>query len=208
MLPSRCVREAVDELLGLRGEAVILIGIAGEFPAQLAQLARQAPVVEIGQHTGATGVDSVRTDDVGGVRQAVEHFVELGRREIVHIDCGPLPGAVRRRVGCAKTCARTASAAHRSAPVGLHRGIGCAGSPGPAGPPEPARGRAGGRRPVRGRVAANARASRFVRPGGARVAGAMNGWCADHRCVLWIQFSPPRERGVRTGAGVVADGRA
>ncbi len=105
MLPSRCVREAVDELLGLRGEAVILIGLAGEFPAQLAQLARQIPVVEIGQRTGATGIDSVRTDDVGGVRQAVEHFVELGHRAIVHIDCGPLPGAVRCRVGYAKTCA-------------------------------------------------------------------------------------------------------
>lgn len=99
MLPSRDVRQAVDELLGLRCEAVILMGLAGHAPTYLAQVARRIPVLEIGQHPGATGIDSVRTDDIDGARQAVDHLVELGHRDIAHVDGGSLPGAAERRDG-------------------------------------------------------------------------------------------------------------
>lgn len=99
ILPSRGVRQAVDELLGLRCEAAILIGLSIESPSHLTGIARRLPVVEIGQHTGGTGIDSVRTADEEGARLAVDHLVELGHRRIVHVDGGPLPGAADRRAG-------------------------------------------------------------------------------------------------------------
>lgn len=97
ILPTRGVRVAVDELLGLRCEAVILIGLAVESPAHLASVAEQVPVVEIGQRTGTAGIDSVRTDDDAGARLATEHLIGLGHRRIAHVDGGSLPGGPARR---------------------------------------------------------------------------------------------------------------
>ncbi|WP_338597722.1 LacI family DNA-binding transcriptional regulator [Saccharopolyspora sp. SCSIO 74807] len=99
ILPSRNVRHTVDELLGLRCEALILIGLAVEAPAHLGRIAERIPVVEIGQHTGAAGIDSVRTDDTEGARLAVGHLIGLGHRKIAHVDGGTLPGAAQRRDG-------------------------------------------------------------------------------------------------------------
>jgi len=99
ILPTRGVRKAVDELLGLRCEAVILIGLSIESPAHLTKVAEQVPVVEIGQHTGAPGIDSVRVADVDGAKLAVDHLVELGHRRIVHVDGAALPGSADRRAG-------------------------------------------------------------------------------------------------------------
>ncbi|GAA1211036.1 LacI family DNA-binding transcriptional regulator [Prauserella alba] len=99
ILPTRGVRQAVDELLGLRCEAIILIGLSIESPSHLTKIARQVPVVEIGQHTGGTGIGSVRTADEEGARLAVDHLVDLGHRDIVHVDGGSLPGSADRRNG-------------------------------------------------------------------------------------------------------------
>lgn len=99
ILPSRTVRRTVDELLGLRCEALVLIGLAVEAPAHLAKVAERVPVVEIGQRTGADGIDSVRTDDDAGARLAVDHLAGLGHRDIAHVDGGTLPGAAARRDG-------------------------------------------------------------------------------------------------------------
>ncbi|MBE9375254.1 LacI family DNA-binding transcriptional regulator [Saccharopolyspora sp. HNM0983] len=99
MLPARSLRAALDDLLGLRCEALVLIGLSAEAPAHLAKIAEQLPVVEIGQHTGAAGTDSVRTDDVAGARLAVDHLAGLGHRDILHVDGGELPGAAERRRG-------------------------------------------------------------------------------------------------------------
>ncbi|MHA6803847.1 hypothetical protein [Salinifilum ghardaiensis] len=68
---------------------MILIGLSGEAPAYLAQVAQRVPVVEIGQHTGAAGIDSVRTADVDGARLAADHLVEHGHRAIAHVDGAP-----------------------------------------------------------------------------------------------------------------------
>ncbi|MBE3001540.1 LacI family DNA-binding transcriptional regulator [Nocardiopsis sp. HNM0947] len=99
LLPTRSERRAIDDLIGLRCEALILIGLAEQAPAHLAQVAEQLPVVEIAQYTGAPGTDSVRTDDAAGVRAAVDHLVGLGHSDIVHVDGGELPGAAHRREG-------------------------------------------------------------------------------------------------------------
>ncbi|GAA1438582.1 LacI family DNA-binding transcriptional regulator [Nocardiopsis tropica] len=99
MLPTRTERESVDDLLGLRCEALILIGMSAAAPADLAKVAERVPVVEIGQRTGAPGTDSVRTADARGVRQAVDHLVSLGHGDIAHVDGGDLPGARERLRG-------------------------------------------------------------------------------------------------------------
>lgn len=96
--PSRNEEKAVEDLLGYRIEALILIG---RYLGQkgLAKLARDLPVVEIGRAVNLSGVDSVRTADDPGAQQAVDHLVGLGHREIVHVDGGSLPGAAERRRG-------------------------------------------------------------------------------------------------------------
>lgn len=99
MLANRTERQAIDELVGLRCEALILIGLSSQAPEDLARVAKRVPVVEIGQRTNAAGTDSVRTDAVSGVRQAVDHLVSLGHRRIAHVYGGDLPSAPERRAG-------------------------------------------------------------------------------------------------------------
>ncbi len=96
LLATRGEREAIDDLLGLRCEALILIGLSAAAPSDLATVAERVPVVEIGQRTGAEGTDSVRTADADGVRKAVDHLAGLGHRRIAHVDGGVLPGAPER----------------------------------------------------------------------------------------------------------------
>jgi DNA-binding LacI/PurR family transcriptional regulator len=104
---GRDQRTAVDELLGARTEALILIAPADDRD-QLTELAGQLPVVDIGRRlpgTG-TGADVVRCADARGARLAVEHLVRLGHREIVHVDGGTLPGAADRRTAYRTTMRR------------------------------------------------------------------------------------------------------
>jgi DNA-binding LacI/PurR family transcriptional regulator len=96
--PTRDEQKAVEDLIGYRIEALILVGpYLGK--KGLAQLARQLPVVEIGRRIDLPGVDSVRTADDPGAQLAVDHLVGLGHRDIAHIDGGTLPGATERRRG-------------------------------------------------------------------------------------------------------------
>jgi DNA-binding LacI/PurR family transcriptional regulator len=96
--PSRDERRAVDNLLGYRIEALILIGpYLG--PKGLVELAQRVPIVEIGRRLNVAGVDSVRTADDKGAQQAVDHLVALGHCAITHVDGGTLPGANERRRG-------------------------------------------------------------------------------------------------------------
>jgi DNA-binding LacI/PurR family transcriptional regulator len=88
---------AVETLLGLRCEALILLGPVAPARA-LAELARRLPVVSVGRRVRAAGVDAVLAADDQGVRQAVDHLVALGHRDIVHVDGGRNTiAAVRRR---------------------------------------------------------------------------------------------------------------
>ncbi|KPI18957.1 transcriptional regulator, LacI family [Actinobacteria bacterium OK074] len=98
--PSRGERHAAETLLADRCEALILLSPHAP-TARLAELAAQLPVVSVARRLRprATGVDVVRTADDEGARQAVDHLVALGHRDIVHIDGGRAPGAAERRRG-------------------------------------------------------------------------------------------------------------
>jgi DNA-binding LacI/PurR family transcriptional regulator len=111
--PSRSEHHAVETLLADRCEALILLG--PHAPAvRLAELAGRLPVVSVARRLRApsTGVEVVRTADDTGARQAVDHLVALGHRDIVHIDGGDAPGAADRRRGYRTAMKRHGLAGH------------------------------------------------------------------------------------------------
>ncbi|MEB3372429.1 LacI family DNA-binding transcriptional regulator [Saccharopolyspora mangrovi] len=111
MAVARDERQAVDELLALRSEAILIIGAASR-PSDLTSIVGQTPVVEINPRTRADGADAVRTADSKGVRQAVDHLAELGHRSIAHVDGGTMPGASERRRGYRTSMRRRGLAGH------------------------------------------------------------------------------------------------
>jgi DNA-binding LacI/PurR family transcriptional regulator len=63
------------------------------------KVARRVPVVYVGRHLEAEGIDSVSNDDHLGASLLVRHLVECGHKLITHIDGGRGAGARRRREG-------------------------------------------------------------------------------------------------------------
>lgn len=119
--PSRGERQAVETLLADRCEALVLLGPQARV-SELAELAAHLPVVSVARRFRApsAGVDVVRTADDEGARQAVDHLVELGHRDITHIDGGKAPGAADRRRGYRTAMKRHGLADHiRVLPGGL-----------------------------------------------------------------------------------------
>jgi DNA-binding LacI/PurR family transcriptional regulator len=104
---TRDERRAVETLVDYRCEALVLLGPVAP-AAQLADLARQLPVVVIGRRVSGNGVDVVRSADGDGVGQAVGHLAGLGHRAIAYVDGGRGPIAADRRRGY-----RTAMRRHR-----------------------------------------------------------------------------------------------
>jgi DNA-binding LacI/PurR family transcriptional regulator len=111
MVATRDERQAVEELLGLRSEAILIIGTESS-PEHLAAVAGETPIVQINPRTRAAGMDAVRTADGKGIRQAVDHLTELGHRAIAHIDGGTMPGAGERRRGYRTAMRRHGLAEH------------------------------------------------------------------------------------------------
>jgi DNA-binding LacI/PurR family transcriptional regulator len=96
--PSRDEESAVATLLGYRCDALVLLG--SELPARrLHELVARVPVVVIGRRVAGTKVDVVRTSDQEGMRLAVDHLVDLGHRDIAHVDGGRSPKSADRRRG-------------------------------------------------------------------------------------------------------------
>lgn len=95
--PARDVHKAIDALLGHRCEGLILLGPDDVGHEYLARLAAGTPVVVIGRRFPGGGVDSVHSAEARGVRQAVDHLVQLGHTAIAHIDGGTGAGSAERR---------------------------------------------------------------------------------------------------------------
>jgi DNA-binding LacI/PurR family transcriptional regulator len=102
---SRDERRAVESLLDYRCEALILLGPQAS-ESRLSDLGQQLPVVAVARHVRHSSLYVVRTADEEGARQAVEHLLGLGHREIVHVDGGRAPGATERRRGYRTTMRR------------------------------------------------------------------------------------------------------
>jgi DNA-binding LacI/PurR family transcriptional regulator len=98
LTPSRDEHRAVESLLDYRCEALILLGPQAT-ESRLAELASRLPVVVVARQVRDRSVHVVRTDDEAGVRAAVAHLVDLGHRDIAHVDGGRAPGAAERRRG-------------------------------------------------------------------------------------------------------------
>jgi DNA-binding LacI/PurR family transcriptional regulator len=117
--PSRNEHRAIDTLLDERCEALILLGPQSP-AARLAELSRSLPVVVVARRMRNTPVSTVRTADEQGMQQAVGHLVDLGHRDIVHIDGGRAPSGAERRRGYHAAMRRHGLAGHaRVLPGGL-----------------------------------------------------------------------------------------
>jgi DNA-binding LacI/PurR family transcriptional regulator len=90
------VQVAADE----RGYSVALGAVTPVHDeARVAELGERVPTVVVGRHIEAASFDVVRVADDEGVGQAVDHLVELGHRQIVHVDGAGASMAVDRRAG-------------------------------------------------------------------------------------------------------------
>ncbi|MGQ4362184.1 LacI family DNA-binding transcriptional regulator [Streptomyces sp. SAS_272] len=93
---SRGETKAIEALLGHRCEALLLLGSDAE-AAYLNELGRRAVTVSVSRQVPQAYVDFVHSAEGKGVRQAMDHLVELGHRRIVHVDGGRGPGSAERR---------------------------------------------------------------------------------------------------------------
>lgn len=85
------VGKVLDHFLGLAVEGIIIVAPVVELIDELAEITVPVPVVAV---TSAVvgefaGVIPVSVDQEGGARQAVEHLVGMGHRDIAHIP-GPM----------------------------------------------------------------------------------------------------------------------
>ncbi|WP_258319045.1 LacI family DNA-binding transcriptional regulator [Streptomyces griseorubiginosus] len=108
---TRTESTAIETLLAFRCEALILLG-SESADAELAELARRAPVISLGRRIAKAGLDVVRTADDAGVGQVVDHLVELGHRSIVYVDGGKGVIVTDRRRGYRSAMRRNALDAH------------------------------------------------------------------------------------------------
>lgn len=96
--PGRGQDAVIDELLGYRCAGLIVVG--PELHARdLEPLIKEVAVVEVGRDVSHGVLDVIRNDDAVGTRQAVDHLIGLGHRDIAYVDGGDNPGADRRRDG-------------------------------------------------------------------------------------------------------------
>jgi len=95
--PGRSTQVAVDELLGYRCAAVVVVGPQVS-AASFGGLARRSPVplVAVGAGQGGRWFDVVRSAGDLGIYEAVRHLVELGHRQIAYVDPAAMrPAALR-----------------------------------------------------------------------------------------------------------------
>lgn len=97
---TRDTNQAVEELLGYRCAAVVVIGSDLPQPA-MRQLARRVgvPLVAVGAGERNTAYDVVRSAGDLGIALAVDHLVALGHLSIAYVHCASMPPARLRLRG-------------------------------------------------------------------------------------------------------------
>jgi DNA-binding LacI/PurR family transcriptional regulator len=90
--------DALEMFAAFNVDGVILTG--SRLPEDsIEAFGRTMPVVAISRPIESDVVDTVNNDDYMGARLVVDHLVDLGHRQICHLDGGGFAGAVRRRGG-------------------------------------------------------------------------------------------------------------
>ncbi|MEQ6901855.1 LacI family DNA-binding transcriptional regulator [Nocardioides sp. YIM 152588] len=109
---SRTTVQAVEELLGYRCAAMVLIG-PELGTAAMADVAERAgvPVVAVAQGEEATAYDVVRSAGGSGIEKVVRHLLELGHRELTYVDAPAMPPSADRRSGYERAVAAAGLAA-------------------------------------------------------------------------------------------------
>ncbi|HET7665233.1 MAG TPA: LacI family DNA-binding transcriptional regulator [Mycobacterium sp.] len=120
-LPDRPESVPVDALLSHRCGGLILLGPSSDLQ-YLRTLADRVPVVVVGRRLDAVAdnLATVRTDDAKGIRKAVNYLVQLGHRDIHHVDGGTDPGSADRRRAYRAAMRSHGLAAHARVIPGAH----------------------------------------------------------------------------------------
>ena len=101
-LSDRAEAVPIEALLSHRCGCLILLGPTSDV-GYLRALAERVPVVVVGRRIAidpdddAVNLATARTNDAKGIRQAVDYLIELGHRDIHHVDGGDDPGSDDRR---------------------------------------------------------------------------------------------------------------
>lgn len=85
--PRHTGEECLEDLLGERCQAIIQIGVRPGADV-LGDVSRTLPVIVLGRGADGPGVDSVVSDSRQAQEQAVGMLVDLGHRDITHVDAG------------------------------------------------------------------------------------------------------------------------
>ncbi|EWS80388.1 hypothetical protein BF93_03880 [Brachybacterium phenoliresistens] len=85
-------QDAAEAFLAGRADALVLVSPRSS-DAELARLARGAPVAVIGHEVSAAGVGSVSTDEAAGAELAVGHLLERGGTHLAHLGPAGSPSA-------------------------------------------------------------------------------------------------------------------
>lgn len=92
-------RSVLETFRSYRMDGVVLIGPEVR-ERELDAFGQSIPTVVVGRPVRSKAVDVIVSDDRKGAALAVEHLVELGHRDIAHLDGGTAPGgATARRAG-------------------------------------------------------------------------------------------------------------
>lgn len=105
---TRDPNEAIDDLLGHRSAALMLIGstLAHEELMEVARRSSNVPVVDLGSGRAGGNYDVVRSAGDHGIADMVDHLVGVGHREITFVDPASMPLATLRRRGYRRAARR------------------------------------------------------------------------------------------------------
>lgn len=98
-------RAALETFIDFNVDGIILSG-SRVSQSIIEEAARWVPVIVASDPLQSTMVDTVNNDDHRGAALVVEHLIELGHREIVHVDGGNGAGAKERSDGYTATMHR------------------------------------------------------------------------------------------------------